>query len=191
MGNSIEIAVDCHWNYDIDSAIRLARALTELKLMWLEDPVPPENIASVAKVQSATEIAVSTGENNYFRIEFDRLIHQGGLRLLSPDVQKMGLLEGRRVADLADMHHVNLTWHNISSPIGTLAGVHLAAATPNFLALEWHAASIPFFDELVKGSDGALIRNGKIQVPRGPGLGITLDEDVAYRYRKLDETFFE
>ncbi len=188
---SIEIAVDCHWNYDVQSAIRLASALEDCKLMWLEDPVPPENIASIAKVQSATTTAVATGENNYFRIDFDRLIREADLRVLSPDVQKIGLLEGRRLADMADMYNVNLTWHNISSPIGTMAGVHLAAATPNFLALEWHAASIPFFDQLVKRSDGPLIRDGKISVPDRPGLGIDLDEDVAYRYRKLEEPFFE
>ncbi len=191
VGPAVEIAVDCHWNYDLQSAIQLAFALEDLKLVWLEDPVPPESLASIAKVQSVTKTAVSTGENNYFRIDFERLMREAGLRILSPDVQKVGLLEGRKIADLADMHHVNLAWHNISSPIGTMAGVHLAAATPNFLALEWHAASIPFFDQLTKDLDGPLIENGKISVPHAPGLGISLDEDVAYRYRKLDEPFFE
>jgi L-alanine-DL-glutamate epimerase-like enolase superfamily enzyme len=72
-----------------------------------------------------------------------------------------------------------------------MAGVHLCAAIPNLLALEWHAASVPFFDELITDRDGPLIRNGRITVPSAPGLGIELDEDVAYRYRKLDERFFE
>jgi L-alanine-DL-glutamate epimerase-like enolase superfamily enzyme len=94
------------------------------------------------------------------------------------------------VADIAEMHYVNLTLHNISSPLGTMAGVHLAAAIPNFLALEWHSASVPFFDDLVKGAGQPMIRNGKIAVPDGPGLGIELDEDVAYKYRKTSEKFF-
>ena len=88
------------------------------------------------------------------------------------------------------MHYVNLAWHNISSPIGTMAGVHLAAATPNFLALEWHAASVPFFDQLVRGSEGPLIRSGRVAVPDLPGLGVDIDEDLAYRYRKPGERFF-
>ena len=134
---TVEIAVDCHWNYDVQSAIQLASALEDLNLMWLEDPVPPENISSIAKVQASTRTPVATGENNYFRIDFERLIQEAGLRLLSPDVQKLGLLEGRKVADLADMHHVNLAWHNISSPIGTMAGVHLAAL-PRLTFLPWN-----------------------------------------------------
>jgi hypothetical protein len=55
---------------------------------------------------------------------------------------------------------------------------------PNVLALEWHAAEVPFFDELIKGYDGPMVANGRIRVPDGPGLGIELDEGVAYRYRK-------
>ena len=117
--------------------------------------------------------------------------YEAGLRVLAPDVQKIGLWEGRKLADLADMHHVNLTWHNISSPIGTLAGVHLCASMPNLLALEWHAASVPFFDRLIKGGTEPMIRDGHIAVPDSPGLGIELDEDVAYQHRKPGEPFFE
>jgi len=100
------------------------------------------------------------------------------------------LWEGRKVADIAEMHYVNLTLHNISSPIGTMGGVHLCAAVPNILALEWHAASVPFFDALVKDSDGPMIQKGKVVVPNKPGLGITFNEDEAYKYRKPGETFF-
>jgi len=103
----------------------------------------------------------------------------------------MGLWEGRKLADLADMHYVNLTYHNISGPLGTMAGVHLSAAVPNFLALEWHAASVPFFDDLVKNADGPMIQDGKIAVPDRPGFGIEMDWDVAYKYRKPGEKFFE
>jgi L-alanine-DL-glutamate epimerase-like enolase superfamily enzyme len=190
VGADVGLAVDCHWNYGVQAAIGLARALEKYKLLWLEDPTPPENIAALGVVQRNTSLPVATGENHYFRLDFQRLIVEAGLRVLAPDVQKLGLWEGRKIADLADMHYVNLAWHNISSPLGTMAGVHLCAATPNFLALEWHAASVPFFDALVKGREGPLIRDGRIEVPNGPGLGIELDEDVAYKYRKAGEKFF-
>ena len=190
VGMEVGLAIDCHWNYGVQAAIGLARALEPYKLLWLEDPTPPENIGALAQVQRNTSLPVATGENHYFRLDFERLIVDAGLRLLAPDVQKIGLWEGRKIADLADMHYVNLAWHNISSPLGTMAGVHLGAATPNFLALEWHAASVPFFDALVKDGNGTLIQNGKIAVPGAPGLGIELDEDVAYKYRKPGEKFF-
>ena len=191
VGAEIALAIDCHWNYGVQAAIDLGRALEPVKLSWYEDPVPAENIAAIAEVQRNIATPVATGENHYQLTDFERLITEGGLRVLAPDVQKIGLWEGRKVAGLADRHYVNLTLHNISSPIGTMAGVHLCAAIPNFLALEWHAASVPFFDALVRGGEGPLIHNGRIAVPERPGLGIELDEDTAWKYRRVTEPFFE
>ncbi len=191
VGPEVGLAIDCHWNYGVQAAIELARAMEPVKLLWFEDPVPPENIRALAEVQRNTKTAVATGENHYHKLDFERLIVEGGLRVLAPDVQKIGLWEGRKIADIADMHYVNLTLHNISSPIGTMAGTHLCAAIPNVLALEWHAASVPFFDDLVRNGNGPMIRDGKIAVPDKPGLGIELDEDIAWKYRKQDEKFFE
>jgi L-alanine-DL-glutamate epimerase-like enolase superfamily enzyme len=185
------LAIDCHWNYGVEAAVEMARALEPYQLLWLEDPVPPENIGALAAVQRATHTPISTGENHYFRVDFQRLITDAGLRVLAPDMQKIGFWEGRKLADLADMHYVNLTMHNISSPLGTMASAHLAAAIPNLLALEWHAAGVPFFDDLVKDARGPLIVNGRITVSDEPGVGLTLDEDVAYKYRKPGEPFFE
>jgi L-alanine-DL-glutamate epimerase-like enolase superfamily enzyme len=190
VGPSIGLAIDCHWNYGVEAAIQMARALEPYNLLWLEDPIMPENIRAIGEVQRNTRTTIATGENHYFRVDFQRLITEAGLRLLAPDVQKIGLWEGRKIADLAEMHYVNLTLHNISSPIGTMGGVHLCAAIPNVLALEWHSASVPFWDELVKGSTGSLIENGRIAVPDKPGLGIEFDEDVAWKYRKQEEKFF-
>ncbi len=187
----VALAVDCHWNYNVRSAVELARALEPCHLLWLEDPVPPDDIRALGAVQAATETAVTTGENHYQRLDFQRLILEAGLRLLAPDVQKIGLWEGRKLADLADLHHVNLTLHNISGPVGTVAGAHLCAAIPNCLALEFHAADVPFFDALIKDRDKPLIEDGRICVPDAPGLGVRLDEDVAWRYRKPGEPFFE
>ncbi|MEK7407132.1 MAG: mandelate racemase/muconate lactonizing enzyme family protein [Acidobacteriota bacterium] len=191
VGPEVGLAVDCHWNYNVQAAVELARALEPYNLLWLEDPVPPENIPALGVVQRNTRLPVATGENHCHRLDFQRLILEAGLRVLAPDVQKIGLWEGRKVADFADVHYVNLAPHNISGPVGTMAGVHLCAAIPNFLALEWHAASVPFFDELITGAEGPLIRDGKIRVPDAPGLGVALNEEVAYRYRKPGERFFE
>jgi gluconate/galactonate dehydratase len=191
VGRDVELAIDCHWNYGVAAAVDLARALESAHLAWLEDPLPPENIPAFREVQAGTRTPIATGENHFFRLDFQRLITEGGLRVLAPDVQKIGLWEGRKLADLADLHYVNLTWHNISGPLGTMAGVHLCAAIPNVLALEWHAASVPFFDEIVRNAEGPMIVDGRIRVPGAPGLGIELDLDAAYKYRKLGEAFFE
>ena len=80
--------------------------------------------------------------------------------------------------------------HNIAGPIGTLASAHLCASIPNFLALEWHAASVPFFDELVT-LDRPVIADGYVALPDGPGIGAELDLDACRRYARPGEPFFD
>jgi len=192
LGSDVDLAIDCHWNYGVNDAIRLARACEPFDLLWLEDPIPPENTDALVRVTAATTVPIATGENHYQRHQFRELLERNAVDILAPDFQKVGgLLEGRRIADMADLHYLAVAPHNISSPIGTMASVHLAAAIPNFLALEWHAASVPFFDDLVKGRRAPLIEKGYIKLPDRPGLGIELDEQVAYKYRKQGEPFFD
>ena len=191
LGKGVDLAIDCHWNYGVNDAIKLARACEPYDLLWLEDPVPPENTDAMRRVTTATTTPIATGENHYQRHHFRELLEREAVDILAPDFQKVGgLLEGRRIADMAEMHYLAVAPHNISSPIGTMASVHLCAAIPNFLALEWHAASVPFFDDLIKGRRAPLIKDGYIAVPDKPGLGIELDEGVAYKYRKRGEMFF-
>ncbi|MGH9351217.1 MAG: mandelate racemase/muconate lactonizing enzyme family protein [Terriglobia bacterium] len=171
--------------------MRLARACESYDLLWLEDPIPPENTDAMRRVTKATKTPIATGENQYQRHQFRELLERETVDVLAPDFQKVGgLLEGRRICDMADMHYIAVAPHNISSPIGTMASAHLCAALPNFLALEWHAASVPFFDKLIKAAQRPLIQEGYIPVPERPGLGIELDEEVAYKYRKRGEAFF-
>jgi len=192
IGKDVDLAIDCHWNYGVNDAIKLARACEAYDLLWLEDPVPPENTDALRRVTDATTTPIATGENHYQRHHFRELLEREAVDILAPDFQKTGgLLEGRRIADMAEVHYLAVAPHNISSPIGTMASVHLCAAIPNFLALEWHAASVPFFDDLVKGRRAPLIQKGYITLPEKPGLGIELDEQVAYKYRKHGEPFFD
>lgn len=191
IGKDVDLAIDCHWNYGVNAAIQLARACEPFDLLWLEDPTPPENTDALARVTAATSTPIATGENHYQRHQFRELLEREAVDLLAPDFQKVGgLLEGRRIADMAEVHYIAVAPHNISSPIGTMASVHLCAAIPNFLCLEWHAASVPFFDDLVKGRRAPLIHKGYVAVPDKPGLGIELNEQVAWKYRKPGEAFF-
>jgi gluconate/galactonate dehydratase len=192
LGKETDLAIDCHWNYNVNDALRLARALEPLDLAWLEDPIPPLNTEALKRVTNGTRTPIATGENHYQRHQFRELLEREAVDILAPDFQKVGgLLEGRRIADMAETHFVAVAPHNISSPIGTMASAHLCAAIPNFLALEWHAAAVPFFDDLIKDRREPLIQNGYITVPDRPGLGIEFNEAAAYKYRKRDEPFFD
>jgi len=189
IGPTVDLAVDCHWNYTAGDAIRLGQALGELDLFWFEDPIPPESIEQLRAVQNNIPIAVATGENHYLLNDFLRLMRDGQVRVLAPDVQKIGLLDLKTVARVAESAAVGLAIHNISGPIGTMLSAHVCGAIPNFLALEWHGASVPFFDALLV-RDVPLIERGHIALTDAPGLGVTLNEEVAYRYRKPGEEFF-
>jgi L-alanine-DL-glutamate epimerase-like enolase superfamily enzyme len=192
VGDEVDVAFDCHWRYQVSDAQRLAHELEPLGLLWLEDPVPPENVPALRRVTRSTSTPICTGENGYMRHGFREAFESGAIDIAAPDIQKTGgLLEARRIADYADTHYISLAPHCIASPIGTVASVHVAAAVPNFLALEWHGMSVPFWEAMAAGWDGKVIESGRIRVPDAPGLGVTLNLDVARRYARPGEPFFD
>jgi L-alanine-DL-glutamate epimerase-like enolase superfamily enzyme len=189
--DTVDICFDLHWRYNVSDATRLAHELEPYGLMWLEDPVPPENIEAQRRVTQSTKTPISSGENYYLRYGFREALEKGALDIIAPDLQKVGgLLEARRIADMADTYYVAVAPHCIASPIGTVASAHVAAAIPNFLALEWHGMSVPFWDDMAVGFDGAVIQDGYVRVPEGPGLGVELNEQVAREYAREGEPFF-
>jgi L-alanine-DL-glutamate epimerase-like enolase superfamily enzyme len=192
VGFETDIAVDCHWRYNASDIITVAHELEPFRLMWLEDPVPPNNIAALKEVSSKVRVPIATGENLFLFEGFQEIIAQHALSVVTPDLQKVGGLSiAQSIARFADMHSMPVAPHNISSPVGTLATAHFCAAIPNFLALEFHASDVPFWNELVEGLPKLLIGNGFISIPDKPGLGITLNEEVARRYARKGESFFE
>jgi gluconate/galactonate dehydratase len=192
VGKNTEIAVDCHWRYNVSDVVKLARELEPFRLLWLEDPVPPDNIDDLQAVSSRVRVPIATGENLYLFEGFRRILQEHAVSIASPDLQKVGGLSvARRIAEFADGQCIPIAPHNISSPVGTLASAHYCAAIPNFLALEFHASDVPFWDELVEGMPKPLIKNGFIQLSEAPGLGVSLNEEVARRYARKGEPFFE
>ncbi len=189
VGPDVMLAMDCHWKYNVNDAILLAQALEPYDLLWLEDPVPPENIDALAKVTASTRTPICTGENLYRKHGYRELIQKQAADIVAPDIPKMGgLLEGRKVADQADTYYIPVAPHNVSSPIGTVAAAHVCAAIPNFLVIEFHALDVPWWDDLVL--DGPVIRDGFIQLSDKPGHGLELNEDVARAHLKPGSTFF-
>ena len=192
VGKDTDIAVDCHWRYNASDAVKVARALEPFRLLWLEDPVPPNNTAALKDVSSNARVPIATGENLYLFGGFEEIIAQHALSVVTPDLQKVGGLSvAQSIAHFADVHTMPVAPHNISSPVGTLAAAHFCAAIPNFLALEFHASEVPFWSDLVEGLPKPIIQSGFIPVPEKPGLGVRLNEEVARRYARKGEPFFE
>lgn len=187
----IDLAVDCHWNYNTRDAIRIAQALEPFKLMWLEDPTPPDNVEALKRVTDNSPVPICSGENHYTRHGLRPMITTQAVDIVQPDIPKTGgLLEAKKIADLADIYYISLAAHNVSSPIATMAACHACATMRNFAVLEFHAQDVPWWDDLVVG-DQPLIQDGYITLPDRPGLGVELNEDVARAHLAEGTTFFE
>ncbi|MCU1262085.1 MAG: Mandelate racemase/muconate lactonizing enzyme C-terminal domain protein, partial [Bryobacterales bacterium] len=133
VGPETDFAIECHWRYDTADVIRLGRELEPVKPMWLEDPVPPENVEAMARVTQSIGIPVCTGENLYGRQGFRKLIEMQACSGVHIDVPKSGgLLESKKISDLADLYYIWTACHNPASPVGTIASCHAAAAMREF-----------------------------------------------------------
>ena len=185
-----DLAIDAHWAYTVVDILKVAQAFEDLNLLWLEDPIPAENIEAMQRVKNSTRTPICTGENFYTRHGFRELIHSQAADIVSPDIAKAGgLLESKRIAEMADMYYMPLAPHNICGPIGTYAMMHVCAAVPNFLALEFHHLDNQFWGDLIV--EGPMIVDGHIEVPEKPGLGVTLNEDVVKQGMRESLGFFD
>jgi galactonate dehydratase len=190
VGPEVDVAIDMHGRYDTHSAIRVAQAVEDFNLMWLEEPVPPENVDAMLEVKRSSSTPICAGENLYLRWGFRDLIEKQAVDVIMPDLPKCGgLSEGRKIANMAEVYYIPLAPHNVCGPLGTIASCHACATVPNFLVLEWHWVDRPHWHELVE-ADPPLIQDGYISLPDGPGLGIELNEDAARRYARADRPFF-
>jgi L-alanine-DL-glutamate epimerase-like enolase superfamily enzyme len=154
-GDRVDIAVDCHWRFAPSEAIRIGRALAPFDLLWLEDPCPPENWRDMVDVRRAGGCPVLTGENLNRRHGFWDLVARRAVDLVAPDFQKCGgLLEGKRIGELAELQGIRVAPHNIASPLGTVAAAHVCSTLTNFVALEFHGSDVPFWGDLVRFTDG-------------------------------------
>jgi L-alanine-DL-glutamate epimerase-like enolase superfamily enzyme len=189
-GKDVAVAVDVHTRLDVPSAIRLVQDLAPYHLMWIEEPVPPENIDAMREVKSHSRVPICAGENIYLRHGFRDLIEKQAVDIVMPDLPKCGgLSDGRKIANLAEMYYIPFAPHNVSSPIGTLASAHVCASVPNFLVLEWHWNERPYWSTIIQEKTD-IIKNGYIELSDRPGIGVELDEEVAQQYQWPGTTWF-
>ncbi|WP_251341513.1 mandelate racemase/muconate lactonizing enzyme family protein [Haloplanus halophilus] len=190
VGDRADVAFDCHWSFTASSAKRLASAIEEYDVWWLEDPVPPENHEVQEVVTKSTTTPIAVGENVYRKFGQRTLLEPQAVDVVAPDLPRVGgMRETRKIADLADMYYVPVAMHNVASPVGTMASAHVAAAIPNALALEFHSYQLGWWEDLIE-EDG-LVENGRMAVPEEPGLGVTLDLDAVEEHMVEGEELFD
>ena len=190
-GKGMAVAVDIHTRLDVSSAIRVVTDLAPYHLMWIEEPVPPENIDAMREVKLHSKNPICAGENLYLRHGLRELIERQAVDIIMPDLPKCGgLSEGRKSANMAELYYIGFAPHNVSSPIGTMASAHVCASVPNFLVLEYHWLHRDYWSTII-GDKTDIIKNGYIEMSDRPGIGVELDETVARQYQWPDTTWFE
>ena len=188
---NFSLAVDMHARYDATTGKRVAKELEPFKLMWLEEPVPAEDIDAMRDVRASTSTPICCGENVYMRWGFREILEKRAADIIMPDFQKCGgLLESRKIADMAHTYYVPVAPHAVTSPIGMMATAQVCAAIPNFLAQEFHwIDSLDLWRNWVK--EGDIIQKGYIPLPERSGIGVEMNDDAARKAQVAGTPWFE
>lgn len=177
VGMEIPLAADHFGPLSVNSCIRLGKALTKYNISWLEDMIPWQETALLKKISDAVDIPLLTGEDIYLKEPFEVLCREHAVDMIQPDLLSTGgILETKKIGDMAEEFGVPMALHCAHTPIGAMATAQVAAATANFLVMENHAVDIPWWSDLVEGMDKPFVKDGYITVPDKPGLGLTLNE---------------
>lgn len=181
IGYEVPLAIDHFGHIGIESCIKLAKRIEKYNIAWMEDMIPWQFIGQYKRLASSTSIPICTGEDIYLKENFKPLFEAGGISIVHPDLLSVGgVMELKKVGDMAQDYGVSMAVHMAETPISALAAAHVGVATENFLALEFHSVDILWWSSIVKtGLKKDIVMNGYIEVPDLPGFGIEeLDDEV-------------
>lgn len=170
---NVDIAVDLHGRFSPAMAIRIAKILEPYGIMFLEEPCLPENVDTMVTVARSTSIPIATGERLFTRWGFREVLEKQAAAVLQPDLCHCGgILEAKKIAAMAEVYYAAVAPHNPLGPISLAAGLQLDACIPNFLCQEQVSLGEGYIKEPFQ------VKDGYIDLPAKPGLGIELDEEA-------------
>jgi galactonate dehydratase len=190
VGPDFELCVDCHMQYNVPDAIRVANALAPLNLLWLEDPTPITNPDSCAQVREKCSVPICVGEM-FIAEQFRLFLERKACDILHPDVMFCGGMHAlREIAGYAELNHLPVAFHGNGGALATIAAANVAVACRNFLGLEYHFIETPWIGGFVR-RDVPLFREGHVVLSDAPGLGVELDLQVCRKHLAPGESLFE
>jgi galactonate dehydratase len=174
VGPAVELLIDAHGQYNVPTAVRLARRLEPYRIGWLEEPTPPESPDALRAVREQVGVPIAVGERLYTPWDFLPVLAGRLADYHMPDVVwSGGISELVRIAALAETYHVPVTPHDAMGPLQVVAGAHAMLAVPNVYRLEYNVASVPWYDRCL---DRPLdLRGDQLHLAPRPGLGVELD----------------
>jgi len=200
LGDSVGLALDCGPGNLLSDAIRMANALEQYNLMWMEDLLTGDYTPYVMaddylELTRSTTVPIHTGEQIYLRQNFRELIEKNAIRIVGPDPEDVGgIAEIKWIAEYADLHGIQMAPHGVfDGLIGLAAHVQVGAAMPeNYIAFEYPAPAEKWWYDIIEGLPNPIVKNGLIEVWDSPGLGVEFNVKAAKQYlAEEDKKFFD
>lgn len=180
VGPEVDILVEAHGKFNVSTAIQLGLRLGAYRPFFYEEPVSPENISEMLQVRTRVNIPIATGEKLYTKFPFAQLVEEHAADILQPDIMNAGgITELKKIAIIAEAKHITMAPHNVCSPVGAMAELHLDASISNFEIQEYHAEFYsPHYYTVFDGFPRPV--DGYVSVSDEPGLGLELvEEEIA------------
>lgn len=180
IGYEIPLSIDHFGHIGVEDCIKLANRLENYNMCWLEDMIPWQLTEQYVRLHNASTTPIATGEDIYLLENFKPLLDNRAVSIIHPDILSSGgIYETKKIGDYAEECGVAMALHMAETPVACLAAVHVAAATNNFLGLEFHSNDVEWWSDMVKDTEKPRIVDGFMAVPEKPGIGIDeLDDEV-------------
>jgi galactonate dehydratase len=189
VGDAVDLLIEGHSRFNVATAVELASAMEPFRPAWFEEPVPHTNIAAMVEVARRSPVPIATGESFSNKQQFAELLKENAINILQPEPLNLGgLFAARKIADLADAYYAVIAPHSAQGPVCSAACVQLNASIPNFFIHEiFDEFNEPWEKEIVTG--GVELKNGYIEIPEHPGLGIDLNIEEILKHPYQQENY--
>ena len=175
VGKDVNLLIEGHGRFNIPTAVRIGRALEDFDIYWFEEPIPPDDKEGMREVKTRVRVPLAAGERLYNRYEYRQFFDLNCTDYIQPDISHAGgILEMRMLGSEAEARHIGFCPHNPSGPVANAATLQIAACVPNFIMLEMMMTDVPWRADIC--DEKLTLRNGRMEIPDRPGLGIDLNE---------------
>jgi galactonate dehydratase len=181
VGDRMEIAIEGHSRWDLNAALRIARALEPYDVIWMEDIMQPDSVDDLARLVRETRVPQCVSERLFTKYAFREVLERHAAHIVMPDlIWTGGITETVKIATLADAHHLAIAPHDCTGPVNVFACLHVCAAAPNAMVMETVRGFYQgYYQDIV--TRPVPIRDGRAFFDPAPGLGVQLRPELLAR----------
>ena len=177
VGDEVDLLIEGHGRFNIPTAVKIANELAPFRPMFFEEPTPPDNLDALREVKERSPVPIAAGERLYTRYDYRPMFDKMAADYIQPDISHAGgIMELKKIAAEAESRYIPFAPHNPSGPVANAATLQLAATCQNFEILEIMYSDVPWRADVT--NESLIYKDGYIEIPDRPGLGIELNEEA-------------